>query len=81
MSRWLTVSTASEIQCTLHNSTKKGLVIKVSNKIIQNYASMYVTVPIDKIIASSIYINIVPHKALISVLISKSLAELATEGS
>ena len=29
----------------------------------------------------SVYINIVPHKALISVLISKSLAELAAEGS
>ena len=29
----------------------------------------------------SVYINIVPHKALTSVLISKSLAELAAEGS
>ena len=29
----------------------------------------------------SVYINIVPHKALTSVLISKSLAELAAEDS
>ena len=29
----------------------------------------------------SVYINIVPHKALASVLISKNLAELAAEGS
>ena len=29
----------------------------------------------------SVYINIVPHKALTTVLISKSLAELAAEGS
>ena len=37
-------------------------------------------IPLILYVCHSVYINIVPHKALTSVLISKSLAELTAEG-